>query len=741
MADDDVAVKFGADTAGATAGIQQIRSLVQGFQSQIDSLSGTLRGFRDLIIGAFSVHELLRFVETMAELGLQTERTMAQLGTTAQQTLELSGIAKLTGTSLEGMTLGIERMSLNIQRASKDALSPGAQALKVLGLSAKDLIGLSTDQYFVKLADAVAKLEPSLNRTNAVMAIGGRGVGQMLPMLDLGAKGFTHLKEEIDKATSGLAVGWQQRASEAHASMTLLGISVTTFGQKIFDVLSPAIIKVADQLRGWIQNIDVPKIQSMLTTVAETTIKIISVVGDTVLAVLDYVQQLSGGLDQLGKKTQLILFGAAVGAAGGALAGGVGVVPGALLGGAVGALVDDIRKWWDGAAAADKAGSDSIIKMRADFAAKMETWAARIKAILSTSPDQHAGDSGRAPAAAISDPKTDIEKQRSQIAANIGLWQQWLEQEKTIYDRDANNYSITQAEKYQKTITATKDMVFAELQGLTAIRNLWPAHSKEWEDAERARVLATAKATTDMLKLNVAAFQSMRTEVAGYVGTIESSWNASLRGMLAGTTSVFSAMKKVVGDLIIYWIEQLGKKFIFEKATTLLTTALWGSSEAAKTGATVAGVAARTGAEEAGALASLATLFVTIGKSIAAAVSAVFAGVTAFFAPTLGPAAPAAGAVVAGAVAAAAVLPSFAVGAWNVPQDMQANLHRNEMVVPATFAEGIRSNGSISGAGGDTHIHLHVIDAASSMRWVKQNARALASAVNDARGLNPSLAG
>ena len=40
-------------------------------------------------------------------------------------------------------------------------------------------------------------------------------------------------------------------------------------------------------------------------------------------------------------------------------------------------------------------------------------------------------------------------------------------------------------------------------------------------------------------------------------------------------------------------------------------------------------------------------------------------------------------------------LPTFAVGTPNVPRDMLANIHRGEMIVPATFSEGVR-NGSVT---------------------------------------------
>ena len=44
--------------------------------------------------------------------------------------------------------------------------------------------------------------------------------------------------------------------------------------------------------------------------------------------------------------------------------------------------------------------------------------------------------------------------------------------------------------------------------------------------------------------------------------------------------------------------------------------------------------------------------------------------------------------------------PSFAVGTTDVPHDMVANIHKDEMIVPATFADGIRKGEVSLGAGG-----------------------------------------
>ncbi|UHC14340.1 hypothetical protein LRS73_17420 [Methylobacterium currus] len=165
------------------------------------------------------------------------------------------------------------------------------------------------------------------------------------------------------------------------------------------------------------------------------------------------------------------------------------------------------------------------------------------------------------------------------------------------------------------------------------------------------------------------------------------------------------------------------------------------AGEAAKTAATVAGVTARTGAEEAGAATSLATQGGAMIKSIMASAAETFAGIFGFLSPLMGPAA--AGPALAGeatVAAAAAAIPSFAVGAWALPGDTLANVHRGEMIVPAAatpWAQSLMAQaaggkaGSAPASTGDVHFHVSAVDAAGVKAFFRANARHIMEAIND----------
>jgi hypothetical protein len=103
----------------------------------------------------------------------------------------------------------------------------------------------------------------------------------------------------------------------------------------------------------------------------------------------------------------------------------------------------------------------------------------------------------------------------------------------------------------------------------------------------------------------------------------------------------------------------------------------------------------------------------------------------------------------AAAFAAVAAFGSFEIGAATIPQNMSALLHAGEMVVPASFANSIRSGeltlggpgGSPGGGGTSVGVAMNVtaVDAASFTTMANTYARQLAKIVVQQMNANPSL--
>jgi hypothetical protein len=164
----------------------------------------------------------------------------------------------------------------------------------------------------------------------------------------------------------------------------------------------------------------------------------------------------------------------------------------------------------------------------------------------------------------------------------------------------------------------------------------------------------------------------------------------------------------------------------------------WILGQTAMTSATVAGTAARTTAEEAAAGQSIIIMAASAIKRIAIAAWVAAAEVYQALAsiPYVGPfLAPAA------AIAAAAAVISFGKniasaegGWWEIPGDQIAQVHKNEMVLPAKAAQGVRDlvEGGRAGGGGGMTVNISALDGHSVKRVLMDNPSALAAALRNA---------
>lgn len=183
------------------------------------------------------------------------------------------------------------------------------------------------------------------------------------------------------------------------------------------------------------------------------------------------------------------------------------------------------------------------------------------------------------------------------------------------------------------------------------------------------------------------------------------------------TREISDDLKAVTTRLAFHESAQASEKalqqggYLYHLLMQTQSTTATAASQTSQTAAVAAGVTAQNTARASGQAAGKAmqsSLAVsTVTSDAAQAAAGAMASVASI--PIVGWAmAPAAGQAAFAATMAYAPAASLAVGTFEVPQDMAANIHRGEMVVPRTFAEGIRS--AMSGAGGgngETHYHHH----------------------------------
>lgn len=222
------------------------------------------------------------------------------------------------------------------------------------------------------------------------------------------------------------------------------------------------------------------------------------------------------------------------------------------------------------------------------------------------------------------------------------------------------------------------------------------------------RIDIERKANLDIGKLDDKALQDKKAKWDSFFGAVSSGFSSSIMGLIKGTMTWGEAFKNVIAQAlegIINFFIQWGIKAAIQWATNLAM-------------AETSSVTQATGA---------------------AAVYAVNAAASVAAIPVTGWAmAPGVGAAAYGQGLAWAGLASFAVGTDYVPQDMFAQIHQGERIVPASenwvgpHSGGGGQQGGAQGNGGDTHIHIQANDAKSFNDMLQRNQGGLMSVINGA---------
>lgn len=720
---DDVSVSIGAKIDGVLAAIDQVKQQVGSMGSVAQKVNDQFTGLAKTLAGALglglTIGAMDSFVRKMADAGLHSEALKAQLGATGEGLGELKAIAKLTGVDIDGMALGIERLALNVQHATKDAFSPQNQALKTLGLSTKDLIGLPADQYFNKLAESVSKFNPSMNLTNALMQLGGRSVVQMLPALLQGRDFLEQWGQKIKDVRFGLE-GFSQRAADTHARLVVMDSALDAAAKRIFLALKPAIDVIIGALTNFFASLDAKTVRDFAMTLTEVLAK-------AAITLIGVFYSLGGTIDDLLSKMKNLMLGVGIGGAVGLLGGPATAAFGAILGGGIGAAWKDFMAFFD---KGEKTAEKTVDEGKDAMVARVTAMADAIKKALGSAFGSVAGGGGGKSDAGAMDmaARTNIEATVARIQGEIALLRGALAQKQVIYQRDADLWGITEQQKLRLTRDATAAEFAAEEQKLTKIRDLWPAHTKEWEEANRKMIQSTQTFATEMLRINADMARDMKAKFDEVSNAFQSSFNGQLRGLLAGTTTWRQAFKSIMGDMVIFAIQAV-EKMVANWITGKLAMLATDTSTAATSAAT------QIAAQEA-TLPIRAAAFLS---DLAARAALTFAGVFANLSPIMGPAAAGpAGVAEAAVMAQAAAVPKLAVGTDMVMRSGLAFLHEGEKVTPAETSGPFTGASGPGGNGGG--LTIQAWDGASVQRWLARGgADMLARALKGTGGLNPSL--
>jgi len=666
---DGVQVKFGANIA----------DLVEG----INSATNELRQFAEAVGAMYLADKTAEFVAQFGEMGEKIERGAAMLGVSTTEVQQLGIASQLSGANQETLVKSVERLQVNLQHALVPT-SQQAQALRALGLSAQQMLAVPIPEQVNLMADAFKRLvDQGINPTSLGMMLMGRGAMEMAPELEKGRAGLEEMRQRAEDAATVMTGQSVTALAEMKQSATLLEASLKSLGGTIMGQVAPSITEFDNQLAHSVGNI------TALVATGQFADFAMKALGSDMLLVADYAKLLAQAF------TDLVLLN-----------------------------WGEFSKHWKENMDALEANANESLGQVDDVLEKARL---QYKALLDQANETTKnlkpppGFGGNQDAL-----KAELEALQAQVAAQNAYYQSQVERINSL----AKTFQITESQKTQMLLAAVnqrEEFQAAELQQALGLQGLSQSQYQKYQD-ELTKI--HQKATADRQKITNQAAQMEYAHWKAATDAISSAFNSQLRGLLAGTTTWSQAMKSIAGDLIIKMIEDALKYELEWLASQARVLAGHLATETGMTSATVAGTTARTTAEQTGASAGM---LANVGAAIEAIMrdaAQAFAGVFAFLAPVMGPAAAGPAAAAQASVSAAAI---FDVGTNYVVRGGLALIHPGETIIPAA-----RGSGPYTGGGMGTQVHAPVsisvsaLDSQSVARFFNDNSKHMLRALNDA---------
>ncbi|MBP1627169.1 MAG: phage tail protein [Holophagaceae bacterium] len=193
---EDMRVRLSAD------GIKEVIDSLKRVQNEVKKTGDEGKSAGDALgaLGTlFAAQQIASFAAKALDAAEGLNKMSQKTGVAVEQLSVLTTMAATADVSAEDLQKGFNKLA-----KSMDALQSGdastAEYFKRIGLSAKDLQGLSLDQAMVKIANAQAKYADGAGKAATMMGIFGKSGTNLIPLLnELANGGFEQARTKLEK--------------------------------------------------------------------------------------------------------------------------------------------------------------------------------------------------------------------------------------------------------------------------------------------------------------------------------------------------------------------------------------------------------------------------------------------------------------------------------------------------------------------------------------------------------------
>lgn len=256
-------------------------------QRQLSAFGATAQriGRNMMLAGTAISAPFLASIAIFGKVGDSLDKASKRTGIAVESLSELNFAAEQSGASAQVLENSVRVMNRTLADAA-DGSATAVQALNMVGLAVEDLSGMSPEQRFIAISDALSKIQDPGERAAASMRLFGRTGTQLLPMLADGASGIERLRQEARDLGLTISTETAEKAAEFTDSLNRLRRVIVVTAVNVGALFGPAISGITTALAksGRAVNDFVGRNRVLIVTVAVVGASLVAV-GGTLVAI------------------------------------------------------------------------------------------------------------------------------------------------------------------------------------------------------------------------------------------------------------------------------------------------------------------------------------------------------------------------------------------------------------------------------------------------------------------------
>ncbi|MFW9872363.1 MAG: hypothetical protein ACFFG0_04615 [Candidatus Thorarchaeota archaeon] len=237
------------DTKKFSAGLKDSEGKMVNFERVAKSLAIGVTAIGTA--AAVTATAMAVITKQTVDQGDKFDKLSQRIGINVEKLSAYEHVANLAGTSLEGMTIGVRRLSQNMNDAA-NGIGEGKEAFSALNISVKESSGKlkDADSIMLEVADRFSKMDDGAQKTALAMDLFGRSGADLIPMFNQGADGMREMLEEGTRLR-GWTTEQAKQAAELKDNMARLTTGIGGVKDSIGKQLIPVVNAIIEMTNEW----------------------------------------------------------------------------------------------------------------------------------------------------------------------------------------------------------------------------------------------------------------------------------------------------------------------------------------------------------------------------------------------------------------------------------------------------------------------------------------------------------